>query len=148
MAFRRWTSHRYSNPRYITALLSTPTLSKPNPPSLHSHISAIPLLGAASVTGLYRPAPLSKAADPASQRHSCESPLPSNDPPSPPSFVNPVRALTPAEVCAKPRKEEYHISHAPSTLLPHLHNNPIRLHSPRHRRPAPRLNPSSPPTGR
>ena len=62
MAFRRWTSHWYSNPCYITALLNTPTLSRPNPPSLDSRISLIPLLlGAASVTGLLyfsRPTPL------------------------------------------------------------------------------------------
>ena len=62
MAFRRWTSHWYSNPCYITTLLSTPTLSRSNPPSLNSRISPIPLLlDAASVTGLLyfsRPVPL------------------------------------------------------------------------------------------
>lgn len=62
MAFRRWTSHWYSNPCYIIALLNTSTLFKPNPPSLGSRINPIPLLlGAASVTSLLYfscPAPL------------------------------------------------------------------------------------------
>ncbi|OCK96080.1 uncharacterized protein K441DRAFT_52613 [Cenococcum geophilum 1.58] len=155
MVFRRWTST--GTPTPATSLHYSapppspgPTLRALTPASVPSLSSLAPPAWPASSTS---PAPLlSKAADSASQCHSCESPLPSNDRPSPPSFANPVRALTLAEARVKLREEEYYVSHALSTPppSPQQSNPPSQPSTPPSCTPPqsqPSI-PSSPPTSR